>query len=103
EAGFGMWGYGGNTCHPSTMVQPFAESFAEQGRTIHLYMQEMDSKHFAEPLCADEFSADGLRWERIPDCIEVCGSRYALMIRDLHEAKFQLPLDQTRVPVGPSR
>ena len=31
EAGYGMWGYGGNTCHPSTMVQPFAREFQARG------------------------------------------------------------------------
>ena len=30
KAGYGLWGYGGNTCHPGTMVQPFAEKFAER-------------------------------------------------------------------------
>lgn len=101
NTGYGMWGYGGNTCHPASMVQPFARTFAERGRTIHLCMEEMDSNHFGEGI-ADEFSADGINWQKIPDTIEVRGSRYALVIDDLHEEKFTLPLDQTRVPVGPS-
>ena len=29
DAGFAMWGYGGNTCHPTSMVQPFAEQYIE--------------------------------------------------------------------------
>ena len=101
-AGFGMWGYGGNTCHPTSMVQPFAHMFAERGRTIHLCMEEMASSHIAEPLCAAEFSVDGVRWEEIPDAIQVLGSKYALIIDQLHHEAFTLPLDQTRVPVGPS-
>jgi len=100
--GFGMWGYGGNTCHPTSMVQPFARIFAERSRTIHLCMQEMDSNHRADPLAAAEFSVDGIKWQEIPETIEVRGSRYALMIDHLHEERFMLPLDQTRVPVGPS-
>lgn len=28
EAGVAFWGYGGSTCHPTTMVQPFAERLA---------------------------------------------------------------------------
>ena len=52
QTGYGMWGYGGNTCHPTSMVQPFAQSFAERGRTIHLVMEEMSSNHRAEPLSA---------------------------------------------------
>lgn len=100
--GYGMWGYGGNTCHPSSMVQPFARTFAEHGRTIHLFMQAMNSNHRAEPLAAAQFSVDGIKWEDIPETIEVRGSRYALVIGGLHENKFVLPLDQTRVPIGPS-
>jgi len=99
--GFGMWGYGGNTCHPVSMVQPFARSFADRGQTIHLCMEEMTSNHFGEGVAA-QYSVDGLTWQDIPDTIEVRGSKYALMIENLHEERFKLPLDQTRVPVGPS-
>lgn len=102
QTGYGMWGYGGNTCHPTSMVQPFAQSFAERGRTIHLVMEEMSSNHRAEPLSAAEYSADGLKWDAIPETIDVRGSRYALVIEKLREEKFDLLLDQTRVPVGPS-
>jgi hypothetical protein len=102
RTGFGMWGYGGNTCHPSSMVQPFAQAFTENGRSIHLCMEVMDSKHRAEPLCADEFSVDGITWSAIPETIEVRGSKYALVIDRLEYDHFTLPLDQTRVPVGPS-
>ncbi len=100
--GYAMWGYGGNTCHPGTMVQPFARAFAEREEPIHLVMEEMDSKHAADPLCAAEASVDGLKWEAIPEAIEVRGSRYALVIRDLRAVDFSLPLNQTVVPVGPS-
>lgn len=102
STGFGMWGYGGNTCHPTSMVQPFANTFAEQGRTIHLCMEEMESNHSAEPLCAAQFSADGVSWKEIPAGIQVRGSKYALVIDQLHPDSFKLRLDQTRVPVGPS-
>lgn len=101
RTGYGMWGYGGNTCHPTSMVQPFAKMFAGRGRTIHLVMEEVESNHFAEGV-AEEFSTDGVTWEKVPETIEVRGSRYALAIRDLHQERVVLPLDQTRVPVGPS-
>lgn len=102
DTGFAMWGYGGNTCHPTSMVQPFAKLFADQGRPIHLVMEAMNSNHFAEPLAASEYSVDNRSWKKIPDSINVLGSRYALLIEDLTPAEFELPLDQTRVPVGPS-
>ncbi len=102
KVGYTMWGYGGNTCHPSTMVQPFARNFVERKKPIHLVMEEMDSNHFAEPLCAAECSADNINWREIPEDIEVRGSRFALVIRDLQTADFKLPLNQTFVPVGRS-
>jgi hypothetical protein len=102
RAGYALWGYGGNTCHPTTMVQPFANSFAERAEPIHLCMEEMVSNHFGESLSAAECSADGTNWERIPNEIDVRGSRYALVIEQLHEDRFLLPLERTRVPVGPS-
>src|SRR5215467_6180509 len=80
KTGYAMWGYGGNTCHPRTMVQPFAEAWAGKDAPIYLCMQEMDSRHFAEPLRATEYSVDGLEWTTIPDTINVLGSRFALMV-----------------------
>jgi len=102
ETGYGMWGYGGNTCHPRSMVQPFAEMFGERGQPIHLVMQEMKSNHFAEPVRADQFSVDGLHWEDIPETIHVRGSRFALVIKSLQKEELTLPLNQTKVPIGPS-
>lgn len=102
SVGYGMWGYGGNTCHPSSMVQPFAQAFADRGEPIHLIMEEMNSNHFAEPLCAAEYSVDGKDWRKIPKEIEVRGSRFALVIKNLQPRTFALPLNQTQVAIGPS-
>jgi hypothetical protein len=102
ETGYGMWGYGGSTCHPRSMVQPFVEMFVERGQPIHLVMQEMTSSHFAEPIRADQFSADSINWEDIPNTIHVRGSRYALVIKNLQRQELTLPLTQTKVPIGPS-
>jgi len=103
DAGFALWGYGGGTCHPQTMVQPFAKSFAKKGRAIYLCMEEMESRHFAEPLRAEQSSADGLSWSDIPIAINVLGSRYAMVIRKLRNEEFDLPLSQTRVAIGNSQ
>jgi hypothetical protein len=100
EAGFSMWGYGGNTCHPTTMVQPFARATS---KPIILAMHPMQSRHFAEPLRAREFSADGIKWNLIPSRINVLGSRYALCIDDLEKVSETLNLSDTRVAVGNSR
>jgi hypothetical protein len=103
NAGFALWGYGGNTCHPQTMVQPFARSYEEKGQHIYLCMQEMDSKHFAEPVRADQMSEDGLTWRDIPGPINVLGSRYALAIKALRKETLKLPLSGTRVAIGMSQ
>lgn len=99
-AGFGMWGYGGNTCHPATMVQPFARAFEERGQPIHLVMEEMDSKHYALPLRADKSSVNGIDWEDIPAEINVRGSRFALVIDELRRERFTLDLARTQVGMG---
>jgi hypothetical protein len=103
QAGFALWGYGGGTCHPATMVQPFAKQQLAKGQKIFLCMQEMVSKHFAEPLRAEKYSVDGANWQDIPKQINVLGSRYALAIKDLREEQFTLPLNKTNVAVGLSQ
>ena len=103
DAGYAMWGYGGNTCHPSTTVQPFAASHAGAGRVIRLCMHPMESKHFAEQVRADEFSTDGFSWYPVPRGINVLGSRYALCIGSLYHADWDLALDQTQVVIGKSK
>lgn len=101
DTGLAFWGYGGNTCHPTRMVQPFARDAAAQGSPIHLVMQKVESNHWAEGR-AEEFSTDGQKWEQVPDKIEVRGSRFALVIDDLKEADLSLPLSRTTVALGPS-
>lgn len=103
QAGFSLWGYGGSSCHPTSMVQPFAATAAERGQSIHLVMEAMDSKHDADPLCSAEFSPDKDTWLQIPDAIEVRGSQFALAIRNLRVEEFTLSLNQTRVALGQSK
>jgi hypothetical protein len=101
DTGMAFWGYGGNTCHPTNMVQPFAKNAVENGAPIHLVMQKMTSNHWAEGR-AEEYSVDGQKWERVPDMIEVRGSRFALVIEDLKEADLSLSLARSKVAWGPS-
>lgn len=98
--GMAFWGYGGGTCHPSTMVRPFA-----MGSTgpIVLAMQPMTSNHFAEPVRAEEYSEDGVTWMPVPPGINCKGSRYALLLDSLDEVDDVLDLSRTRVAVGPSQ
>lgn len=102
KEGVAFWGYGGSTCHPVTMVQPFARSFQERGGIVYLFMQPMNSKHFAVTVRAQEFSIDGVKWQPIPSGINVTGSRYALVIKNLHSEEVSLSLDHTKVSRGNS-
>ncbi len=102
DEGMAFWGYGGNTCHPSSMVQPFAADQKAKGKPIYLVMEKMQSNHWAEPIRSDEYSVDGQVWVPIPKGIHVRGSRYALAIKDLHETDLILPLSQSQVAQGPS-
>jgi hypothetical protein len=102
-AGRIFWGYGGGTCHPVRMVQPFARAAEEDQRPVHLVMHKMRSMHNAEPELAREYSDDGIAWYPIPRGINVKGSRYAMVIGGLTEEEFDLNLSSAIVAVGPSR
>jgi hypothetical protein len=103
DEGMAFWGYGGNTCHPRSMVQPFAATAVAKGKPIYLVMEKMVSNHWAEPVRSDEYSVDGQVWKPVPQGIHVLGSRFALAIRNLQPADFKLPLSRTHVAEGPSR
>lgn len=102
DAGYALWGYGGNTCHPLTMVQPFAQDFEQRNGVIYLCMQPMESSHFAMTQRAGFFSSDGVHWEEVPSSISVLGSRYALALDDIQAEEFELPLASTQVAIGSS-
>src|SRR5439155_2717458 len=68
-----------------------------------LCMHEMNSRHFAEQLRANEFSVDGMKWEPIPDTINVRGSRFALVLEDLKQEELMLPLAKAQVAIGLSK
>jgi hypothetical protein len=100
QAGYALWGYGGNTCHPLSMVQPFARAYQRRSGRILLCMQPMMSRHSAEPIRARQYSIDGIKWDDIPAAINVRGSRYALPVVDLQLEDFDLSLARTRVAIG---
>jgi hypothetical protein len=97
DEGLSMWGYGGGTCHPNR-VRSFA---AESSGQVTLVMQEIRSNHFAVPVRASRYSADGgQNWLPVPSGINVRGSKYALCLGRIDDADFSLDLGQTRVASG---
>lgn len=102
DAGVSFWGYGGPTCHPLLHVRPFVKQIEAGGHSIFLVMQRMDSRHFAEPKLAEQYSDDGVTWNDIPEGVNVKGSRYALTIGSLVPHEEDLDYNALRVGVGRS-
>lgn len=102
NAGMIFWGYGGNTCHPTNIVQPFARMKLEKGQNIYIVMEEIDSRHRPTRILASEYSIDGVRWQPIPAGIEVRDSRYAVILDQLQDGDLDIDLSAYDVAVGPS-
>ena len=103
QEGMRFWGYGGGTCHPTSQVQPFARMKILEGSDIYLVMEEIDSHHAPTKLIAQQYSIDGIKWQPIPDKIKVRGSRYAIILGELHEGDLDIDLAEYEVAYGPSR
>ena len=102
-AGKIFWGYGGTTLHPIKHVQPFAKLWVAQQGSIHIVMEQIDSKADPDVLPATEFSVDGLNWEAIPSGIEVTGSRYAIVLDEIKPGQLDFDLENFEVGIGPSK
>lgn len=103
NTGMIFWGYGGNTCHPTNIVQPFARMNIEKGENIYIVMEEINSHHPPTRIIAAEYSADGIRWQPIPAGIEVRNSRYAVILDELQDGDLDIDLSEYDVAVGPSQ
>jgi len=98
-----FWGYGGPTLHPINQVQPFARTRAQSGSPIYVLMQSIDSRADPELAPATEYSPDAVNWKPIPEGINVLGSRYALVLDEIHPGDLELVLDDYEVALGNSR
>ena len=103
QAGRIFWGYGGTVCHPIMQVQPFARLYTKKDGRIYLFMEPMDSKANPAIEPAQEYSADGVSWEPIPDGISVLGSRYALILGEIQPREVEIGIEQYEVGIGHSR
>ncbi|MDO9394449.1 MAG: hypothetical protein Q7T42_10810 [Methylotenera sp.] len=103
EAGVIFWGYGGNSCYPNTMVQPFVKEMEKNGNQVLLIMHKMNSKHEAPPELAKEYSEDGVTWQPVPNGVEVRGSRFAMVLDELKIEEYDINLKDYEVGVGRSR
>lgn len=103
ESGKIFWGYGGTTLHPIQHVQPFAKLRVQEGGSVNIVMEQIDSKADPDILPASEFSVDGVKWEPIPTGICVTGSRYAIVLDEIRPGELDLDLGKYQVGIGPSR
>lgn len=101
--GWFLWGYGGTLCHPTKQVQPFAHETAASNSDLYLAMPFTPSAFDGDAWQAQEFSATGNDWKRLPDGMEVYGSSKAVYCTDLVECSLPLHLDEYEIAVGPSR
>ncbi|GGA90127.1 hypothetical protein [Puia dinghuensis] len=103
KTGMTFWGYGGAACHPVNQVRPFAYSQVKKKGAIYLLMHAVKSNHDQNPLPAKEYSTDGVNWEPIPDGIVVTGSKYALVLDEIHPSDLEVDMNQFSVGIGPSK
>ncbi len=101
DEGMIFWGYGGNSCYPSTAVQPFVRTQLQTGNEVFLVMEEIDSHHDEDPVASDEYSTDGRVWQKVPGGIHVLGSKYALVLDQIEQVDLQFDLAKSKVAVGP--
>jgi hypothetical protein len=100
DNGFMFWGYGGSACNPFTQVLPFLELSKKLNKKVHLVMAFTTSKPTMEGYASNEFSTDGINWQKIPDKIKVTGSKHAIVCGELIETDFDLNLGDYSVALG---
>lgn len=102
ECGYLYWGYGGSLCHPINQVNPFVQSLS-QNEEIWLLMIITQSKFKNSPLLSQEFSKNGKLWLPIPTGINVTGSKYALVCKEIQPVDFNIDLSQYYVAIGKNK
>lgn len=98
-----FWGYGGSICNPITQVQPFLEENSRRGESTYLLLIRTSSDYHAVGSVAKFYSRDKVEWKKIPDGINVIGSKFALVCEDLTPMRFLLNLSQYKIAVGKSK
>lgn len=102
DTGMAFWGYGGTLCHPFTQIRPFVDFARRMGSDVLLAMSIVKGKGGNTLVSAEavEYTADDYGWKPIPSEIRVTGSKYALVLGDLREERFECDLQKYAVGVG---
>ena len=83
--------------HPVRHVQPFARLWVQREGSIRLVMEAINSRANPEVRSANEYSVDGIQWERLPSGVEVKGSHYAIVLDEIKPGNLDLDLGQYEV------
>lgn len=96
--GYIYWGYGGTLCHPINQVQPFCH----HNKKVYLLLTLTTSELNNIPKRANRYSIDKKMWHNINSSINVLGSKYALVIKNLQKCDFEINLSDYEIGIGKS-
>ena len=97
--GYTCWSYGGTLCHPINQVQPFCKAYNK----VYLLLTPTNSELNNDPKRAESFSIDKYTWSNFNSEVNVYGSKYALVIKNLQKCNFEIDLKDYEIAVGKSK
>lgn len=98
DNGYCFWGYGGTILHPLKQTQPFCKD-----KKVYLLLTSTQSKYENNGTRALEYSIDKLNYQKIPKSINVFGSTYALVFKNLEQVNFEINLCDYEIAIGSSK
>ena len=102
DTGKMFWGYGGTVCHPLNQVKPFLNENKAKGEKTYLVLSYTKSNFNNKPNKSELYSMDKIEWNKIPDGINVLGSKYALICKSFKKVKHSINLEDYNIAIGPS-
>lgn len=97
--GYIYWGYGGTLCHPLNQAQPFCN----YNEKVYLLLTPTNSELNNEPKKSKYFSINNKTWKNIDTNVNVYGSKYALVIKNLQKCDFEIDLSNYEIAIGNSK
>ena len=98
EKGYCFWGYGGTLLNPLKQVQPFSKN-----KKIYVLFVHTKSTYQNDGKLSLYYSINQKEYEPIPKKINVYGSKYALVFKDLKKVDFSINLNDYEIAIGPSK
>lgn len=102
KCGFMMWGYGGVLCHPVKQLRPFLQKCISKNEKVYLLLSQTKSEHHSLSPPLTTYSYTGQNWLTLPHGVEIRGSKYAVICKNLYPCDFSLNFENYNVAIGPS-